>query len=267
MAAARRRRLSRSTFREPAKPYPVAGVAFAYNAIFVTLLAQQLREAVRRPASRISDLWVGTIWEAVLVRGYVVGKLGLSATEIGFQIGASAMEVNYLLKDQGFFYGEPGAYDLTSKGEKFGVQRSHDNGYGGSTRRSWETSHFDPSITDVLDSAPEKLAKARADVSADRQAQKPTRMVAQVEADANFRESEANKKAGETQGEIDLLKVLLVVASGLAMCVITVGARKCVRWYRRNKAEKAVQAAEAVQAESSRGLATGTGTGTGTETK
>lgn len=40
---------------------------------------------------------------------------GISARGIGKQIAAAAEEVNFRLKDQGFFDGNPGAYDLTPK--------------------------------------------------------------------------------------------------------------------------------------------------------
>lgn len=178
-----------------------------------------------------------------------MGKFGLSATEIGSRIGASPLEVNRLLKDQGFLYGEPGAYGLTPKGEEFGVQRSHDNGYGGYAARSWETTHFDPSITDVIDASPEKLAKVRSDISADKQAQKEARKVAQAEAEANFHAFEAKKRAAETQEEIDPQKVLLLAAGALALGLTTKGVQKCVGWYKRHRAEKA-EKAESEQSDS-----------------
>ena len=182
-----------------------------------------------------------------------MGKFGLSATDIGLRIGATAVEVNRLLKDQGFLSGEPSAYGLTSKGEEFGVQRSHDNGYGGYALRSWETTHFDPSITDVLDSTPEKLAQVRVDISAHKQAQKAARKIAQAESEANFQAFQANKEAAELQYEIDPRKVWLVVAGVLVAAGTTYAVHKGVRWYKRKKAEKAVQA------ESDRGSGTSTG--------
>jgi hypothetical protein len=148
------------------------------------------------------------------------------------------MEVNRLLRDQGFLRGQPGAYSLTSKGEAFGVQRSHDNGYGGSALRAWETTHFDPSIIDVLDSSPEMLSKVRADINADKQAQKAARKIAQAEADENFLAFQANKESegAQTRDQPDWRKVLFLAASGLAVSVTTAGVRKGVGWYNRKKA-------------------------------
>lgn len=168
-----------------------------------------------------------------------MGKYGLSAAEIGRQIGANALEVNRLLKDQGFLYGKPGAYGLTPKGEEFGVQRDHDNGYGGAAYRDWPTTHFDPSIVDVLDTSPEQLAKARADVSAARQAQSAARKAAQAEAEAEFLASQAEKQKGEPQYELDPQKVLLVVAGAAVIAGAAIGVRKGAEWYRHRKAARA----------------------------
>lgn len=172
-----------------------------------------------------------------------MGKFGLSATEIGSRIGATAVEVNRLLKDQGFLYGEPGAYGLTSKGEEFGVQRSHDNGQHGLLYHvSYETTHFDPSITDVLDSSPEKLAEVRAGISADRQAQRAARKSAQEEEEANFQASRADKEAVETQYDVDPTKVLILAVGLLTAIGTAIGVTKSVEWYKRRTAEKAAQA-------------------------
>ncbi|CAN7573889.1 hypothetical protein LJR078_004327 [Arthrobacter sp. LjRoot78] len=166
------------------------------------------------------------------------------------------MEVNRLLKDQGILYGEPGAYGLTSKGEEFGVQRYHDNGYGGFAHVSYETTHFDPSITDVLDSSPEKLAKVRADISADRQAQRAARKSAEAEADANFRASEADKETAEAENDIDP-KVWLMVGGTLVAIITFIGVKKGIDLYKRKKAEKAEKAEKAAQAESGSGASSG----------
>lgn len=211
-------------------------------------LAHSLTDT-RRPATEPSPQCFGP-WNLQWTKlgnsledgGHIVGKFGLSATEIGSRIGASAMEVNRLLKDQGFFYGEPGAYGLTSKGEEFGVQRSHDNGQHGVYHVSYETTHFDPRITDVLDSSPEKLAKVRADISADRQAQRAARKIAEAEEDANFQASRADKEAAETQYEIDPNKVVILVVGILAAIGTAVVVTKSIEWYKRKKAEKAAHA-------------------------
>jgi hypothetical protein len=174
--------------------------------------------------------------------GHVVGKFGLSATEIGAQIGANAVEVNRLLKDQGFFYGKPSAYGLTSKGEEYGVQRSHDNGYSGTYHVAYDTTHFDPSIIGVIDSSPEKLANVRADIAADRQSQRDEREAAQAEYEANFQASQSAKEKAKAQKENDELIEWLIAGGVLALIVTVIGAKRGIERHRRRKAEKAEKA-------------------------
>lgn len=164
----------------------------------------------------------------------------MSASDIGRRIGASAIEVNRLLRDQGFLYGEPGAYGLTSKGLDFGVQRSLDNGYGGAAMCTWETTHFDPSILDVLDVAPAKLAKAREDIAIRKESLKAAQKVAQERAEAQFRAFQASKTAevmkAATSGSIDPRKVALIVAGTMVMLGTVFATYKGVQWYRRRQA-------------------------------
>lgn len=160
----------------------------------------------------------------------------LTARGIGKLLGATDVEVNYLLKDQGFLYGEPGAYGLTPKGKEFGVQCLHDNGYGGSAHRSWETTHFAPNITEVLDSSPEKLAKVREDILARKQTLSAARKVLQAEAEARFHAFQASKEAPKVESEIDPQKVWLVIAGIAILVAAGYGAYKVVRWYKRTKA-------------------------------
>lgn len=171
-----------------------------------------------------------------------MGKLGLSAMEIGLRIGASAVEVNRLLKDQGFLDGEPNAWGLTEKGKEFGAHTPHDNGWGGAARRDWETTHFDPGIVEVLDSSPEKLAKVRAEIAAHRQSLKAARMAAQAEAEANFQQFQADKAAADVHYEIDPKTAGTIIASVLVVAGTAIGVYKGVRWYKTKKAEKAAQA-------------------------
>jgi hypothetical protein len=146
------------------------------------------------------------------------------------------VEVNYLLKDQGFLYGEPGAYGLTSKGKEFGVQQVHDNGYGGFAYRDWETTHFSPRITEVLDSAPERLTKVREDILARKQALSAARKVAQAQAEAHFQAFQASKEAAKVEHEIDPQKMWLVIAGIVVIAGASYGAYKGVQWYKRKKA-------------------------------
>lgn len=161
---------------------------------------------------------------------------GLSARGIGKKIGATALEVNYLLKNQGFLYGEPGAWGLTPKGKEYGVQRSHDNGYSGTYHVAYETTHFAPGITEVLDSGPERLAKVREDILARKQALSAATKIAQAQAEAQFQAFQASKEAGEVEHEIDPQKVWLVIAGIVVIAGASYAAYKGVQWYKRKKA-------------------------------
>ncbi|MFI5884881.1 hypothetical protein [Streptomyces sp. NPDC051554] len=67
--------------------------------------------------------------------------MGKSATVLGREIGKTGREMNVLLYRYGYLAGEPGAYSLTDKGEKYGTQEDH---YRGNVRslhyyRQWTT--------------------------------------------------------------------------------------------------------------------------------
>ncbi|MCR1162317.1 hypothetical protein NEK97_12675 [Paenarthrobacter sp. UW852] len=174
--------------------------------------------------------------------GYVMGSLGLSATEIGAEVGATPEEINRLLLDQGFYYGRPGAYGLTSKGKTFGVQRHHDNGYGGVAYRSWETTRFDPTILEALDVSAEKLTKVRTDIADDRRTRRDARNAARVEADANYRAGHAEDAEDEARPEIDWGKILLGAALFGGVIAASISVKKGIDLYKRNKAEQAATA-------------------------
>lgn len=58
--------------------------------------------------------------------------------------------MNALLKEHGYLYGEPGAYGLTDKGEQFGADHYHENGYGGYAHRNWETRTWNDHLAGAL---------------------------------------------------------------------------------------------------------------------
>ncbi|MCX4884816.1 hypothetical protein [Streptomyces sp. NBC_00847] len=67
--------------------------------------------------------------------------MGKSATLLGREIGKTGREMNVLLHRYGYLTGEPGAYSLTDKGEKYGTQEDHDRGNARSLHyyRQWTT--------------------------------------------------------------------------------------------------------------------------------
>ncbi|MDH6228168.1 hypothetical protein [Streptomyces sp. MJP52] len=67
--------------------------------------------------------------------------MGKSARVLGSEFGRTAREMNELLKEHGYLYGEPGAYGLTEKGQQYGEEQHHSRGTGGYAHynRNWET--------------------------------------------------------------------------------------------------------------------------------
>lgn len=162
----------------------------------------------------------------------------ITAREIGRRIGATPMEVNRLLKNQGFLFGDPGAYGLTPKGQKYGSHFSHENGYGGYARRSWETTRFTPEITAVLDSAPARLAEVRAEITAHKEVLSAAKNAARAEAELRFRIFQESQRAASSQSEIDPRKVLIGLGCVVLVAGTSYGVYRGVRWYRRHKAMK-----------------------------
>ncbi|MET8816315.1 hypothetical protein ABZW47_30480 [Streptomyces sp. NPDC004549] len=67
--------------------------------------------------------------------------MGKSARVLGQEFGRTAREMNELLKDHGYLYGNPGAYGLTEKGQQYAEEQYHSRGTGGYAQynKSWET--------------------------------------------------------------------------------------------------------------------------------
>ncbi|MFE6548225.1 hypothetical protein ACFVHS_07450 [Streptomyces sp. NPDC057746] len=67
--------------------------------------------------------------------------MGKSARVLGWEFGRTAREMNELLKNHGYLYGNPGAYGLTEKGKQYAEEQYHSRGTGGYAQynRSWET--------------------------------------------------------------------------------------------------------------------------------
>ena len=58
--------------------------------------------------------------------------MGKSARVLGSEeFGRTAREMNELLKEHGYLYGNPNAYGLTDKGKQYAEEQYHTNGVGG----------------------------------------------------------------------------------------------------------------------------------------
>lgn len=78
--------------------------------------------------------------------------MGKSARILGYEFGRNAQQMNELLKENGYLYGEPGAYGLTEKGEQFGAEQDHHRGTGGYAHynRDWTTRTWGEGISAAL---------------------------------------------------------------------------------------------------------------------
>lgn len=144
-------------------------------------------------------------------------KLGLSATDIGNQIGLGAQDTNVLLASQGFLAGKPGEYLLTELGEQFGQHVSEDNGYGGYAQRDWSKIYFDRRILDAVDQSPEIIAETKTAAKAARAA---ARALSAKEGEEYWAEVARNKLENELTGDIDW-KRLLLATGGLVVVTTT----------------------------------------------
>lgn len=139
----------------------------------------------------------------------------MSARLLGAEFGLSAYEMNLLLKEEGYLYGEPNAYGVTPKGESFAHEKYEKRGTGGSAQYnpSWETVSWDQSILDELDITPERVrevSEAAGQLRRDRAA-------AREAEDEALRRAALDDRASElrpTGGSDVLILAALVVGAG-----------------------------------------------------
>ncbi|MCC6855777.1 MAG: hypothetical protein IT189_06910 [Microbacteriaceae bacterium] len=146
-------------------------------------------------------------------------KSGLSATDLGAQIGLGAQDTNALLAAQGFLEGKPGQYLLTELGKQFGHHVSEDNGYGGVAYRDWYKTYFDESILSALDHSPETIAETR---SAAKAARAAARALSAKEGEEYWAEVARKKLENGLSGEIDWKKVILIAGGVIVVTTTTV---------------------------------------------
>ncbi|MGO2122458.1 hypothetical protein [Glutamicibacter arilaitensis] len=75
-----------------------------------------------------------------------------SARLLGQSLGLNAREMNKVLKEHGYLYGEPGAYGVTPKGKAYAQETDHSRGTGGYAQYNptWEKRTWDESILTAL---------------------------------------------------------------------------------------------------------------------
>lgn len=121
----------------------------------------------------------------------------VSARILGQEYGLTGEEMNRLLFKQGILTGEPGSYDVTSKGLQYAVAKDFHRGTGGYSHynRYWTTLTYDESIKDILDFSSEAIAEAKKEVADARAVRYAAQKAARAKANAEFIAKEAAKKA------------------------------------------------------------------------
>lgn len=171
-------------------------------------------------------------------------NLGLSATDIGSSIHASAEVVNRLLLEKGFIGGEPGAYFLTDAGKAFGAAVEKDNGYGGWAYRDWGWNTWDESVIDELGATPEKIAEMTLALRAARAAKRATDKIASEQYWAEVMAKQADKIADLSDSDSGLSTGQKVAIAAGVTAVVVVGVvggvviYKVVRRRRQRKIER-----------------------------
>lgn len=91
----------------------------------------------------------------------------VSARILGQEYGLTGEEMNRLLFKQGILTGEPGSYDLTSKGLQYAVSKDFHRGTGGYSHynRYWTTRTYDESIKNILNFSSEVIAEVKKEVA------------------------------------------------------------------------------------------------------
>ena len=125
---------------------------------------------------------------------------------MGADHNLTAVEMNFLLKEEGFLYGGPGAYGLTAKGEQYANERYVSPG----PRSTYVQTTWNPQTTDELDLSDDRKREIRDAVAAARRQKAEQRA-----ADAYDPDAAAD---GEERSGLD---PLLVAAVGAALAAVS----------------------------------------------
>ncbi len=138
-----------------------------------------------------------------------------SARILGQDYGLTAVEMNFLLKEEGFLDGEPGAYRRTEKGKRYADGQDHHRGPGGYSwyNRDWKTRTWDPAITDELDISDERKRQIQEAARAARRLKAAARAAEAAESDSDTIEDGESNGSGPDP---------LTVAVGVALAAVSI---------------------------------------------
>lgn len=152
--------------------------------------------------------------------------MGKSATLLGREIGKTGREMNVLLHRYGYLTGEPGAYSLTDKGEKYGTQEDHASGNVRSLHyyRQWTTTTW----------SDETLAALLNDMANAPTPPEPADSFA--EDDANYADAEpvdatGRGASGSADTPVDLRTAAIVAAVLVGVKAAQIAAPHAQRWW------------------------------------
>lgn len=166
------------------------------------------------------------------------GAISRSVTQLGSRFGLSPREFNVGLLLAGLYEGEPGAWRLTEKGERFAISLYHDNGYGGGAHRSWETLKWLEAVTAEMDLSESGIARIRQFLADRKVTQLAELKAARAAADAAFRASQTAKQAADAApGVAGGTRARVIV--GLGVTVTAIGIYTAVSLVRRRRNESA----------------------------
>lgn len=176
--------------------------------------------------------------------------MGLSATEIGHRIHASAEVVNRLLVEKWLLGGEPGAYFLTEAGKAFGAAVEKDNGYGGWAHRSWGWNTWDERVIDELGATPEKIADLTAALRAAKAAKRAADRIASDEywAEVMARQADKLNELSDSDSGLSTGQKVAIAAGVTAVVVVGVVGGvviyKAIKRRRERRSDRAAREAE-----------------------
>ena len=125
--------------------------------------------------------------------------MSLTATQLGYELGMNAQEMNQYLVKTGFLEGVPGDYDLTEMGCAYGKQTSYHAGCGGYSKynKDYTITTFDDSIRDVLPISEDLIKDVKTELAAKRAARYAEMKAARKAADQQFLKQLEEKKLAE----------------------------------------------------------------------
>ncbi len=172
-----------------------------------------------------------------------------SARLLGQPYGLTAVEMNVLLKQEGYLGGDPGAYRVTPKGEPFAHEKDEHRGTGGYSwyNPQWETRSWDPRILDEINITPERRREVQESASEQRRQRAEARAAEEAALDAPADKAAVGRSMVDGRA---LLMLAGVVAIGVGLYKFAVP---------RLKARRAARA-ERLRRQSKPGLTDGTGT-------